>query len=353
MSDERSAPPPAPAQALEKRPGERVSMTKGGVALQNLADLMAFAKMAVVSSAAPKGMTEGQAAIAIQVGLERGLGLMGGLQAIVVINGVVSWRGWAALGLIQQSGLCIPGTLQSWVEGTVEEGTAVGICRAHRVGYAQPFVRRFGLKDAQKAGLWGKDGPWRTRPGNMLEWRAVGDMSRFHFAEALGGIPIAEDVEAGGVGPVAGGEMPSEVAADAPPGPPVVIHDPILERFGITSGATPPKVVVIAQNAEGQRVARIEPQEIDPALVRGMDSQGVLARMSVIDAQVEEVFGSGPPPAAQPATGTPAETSRVRDKAGKSTPAGPAAGGGCPRCGTKLNAMGGCDLCFYPGEDMR
>jgi hypothetical protein len=350
-----AAPPPVVEQALEKiekRPGERVAMTKGGVALQNLADLMAFAKMAVVNNAAPKGMNEGQAAIAIAVGLERGLGAMGGLQALVIINGVVSWRGHAALGMIQQSGLLIPGTLQSWTEGTIEDGTAVGICRAHRIGYPQPFVRKFSLKDAKVAGLWGpgaKDGPWKTRPTNMLEWRAVGDLARFHFSEALAGIPIAEDVEAGGIGPavtVSGGEMPAEKPASSDP--PVVIHDPILERFGV--GTTAPEIVVKVDpkipptevafvNKDGKEVGRITNLAAPAGVVDAEVVQAEFVDQSAVTT-VEDLVGDAldSPPLSQPP---------------KADPFPPSAHAQTRNCKAPLNAMGGCDVCGWPGKDLR
>jgi len=329
-------PPPPPAVvALEKRPGERVAMTSGGVALTNLADLMAFSKMAVEAGAAPKGMTNGQAAIAIAVGLERGLGAMGGLQALVIINGVVSWRGSAALGMIQQSGLVLPGTLQSWVEGTVEGGDAVGIARGHRVGYQQPFVRKFSLKDAQKAGLWNKDGPWKTRPTNMLEWRAVGDLARFHFPEALSGIPIAEDVEAGGVGPVvtvSGGEMPAEKPATALPEPPAVIHDPILERFGaagrsvVDAELVPAATVVVGVDpAKGpDQTVKVEVRFDQSRVVAIEDLVGdALELKTLFDAPAEQQLPE------------PLASKHVRER----------------NCKAVLNAMNGCDVCGWPGKD--
>jgi hypothetical protein len=302
-----------------------VAVGRSGVMLSSLEELLRFAKMAVDGGCAPKGMnTPAQAALAIQAGMERGLGPLGGLQAAVVINGVLSWRGWAAVGFIQQSGVCVPGSFRSWVEGEGE--AAVGYCRAQRKGYDQPFVRAFSAADARKAGLWGKDGPWKTRPTNMLEWRAIGDMARFHFGDVLGGFPIAEDVEAGGIGEV----RPVRETPAPQPAPPATVRDPILQQLGAAPALPAPP---------GEAVV-----ELDPSLVQ------------VIAEQVDEMFmDSGPPPAAQPepAKPTAATPARRATTAPHATKGRGAGGGKCERCQTTLNGLGGCDLCGWPGADIR
>ncbi|MCJ7797821.1 MAG: hypothetical protein MUQ56_13860 [Thermoleophilia bacterium] len=283
MSDSK---PADPGQAIQKSPAQSVQVGRGGVALQNLDDLLKFADMCVKGAVAPKGMTREAAAVAIQAGMERGLGPLGGLQAGVVINGVLSWRGWAAVGFIQNSPVIVPGTFKSWVENPATD-QAVGYCRAQRRGYDQPFLRSFSVLDAKKAGLWKKGGPWDARPDNMLEWRAIGDMGRFHFGDVLGGFPIAEDVEAGGIGPA---EAPRELPATREPAPATLVADPILA-------------------------------ELVPA-ARAVEASPSPMVQAVIDAQVDEVFG---PP---------------KDFGDK-----------CPRCLAKLNAMAGCDVCGFPGTD--
>lgn len=332
MSEEQKAlAKPAPAAAA-------VTVGRQGVMLNSLEELLRFAKMCVDGGCAPKGMsTPAQAALAIQAGMERGLGPLGGLQAAVVINGVLSWRGWAAVGMIQNSGVCVPGSFRSWVEG--EGDAAVGYCRAQRRGYDQPFVRSFSAQDAKKAGLWLKDGPWKTRPTNMLEWRAIGDMARFHFGDVLGGFPIAEDVEAGGIGEV----RPVREAAEPRPAPPATVRDPILEQLGaVPALPAPPEPVV----------------ELDPALVEVIAQQ--VDEMFTAEAHPstpEEWKKSGPPPAAQPEPAKPkAEMvpARRRQATKPTKAAGSGPGGGtCPRCEHALNVMGGCDVCGHPGPDIR
>lgn len=309
MSDVK---PPDPGQAIQKvNPAAAVQMTRAGVMLQSLDDLLKFAKMCTENGAAPKGMNHQQAAVAIQAGLERGLGIMASLQAGVVINGVLSWRGWAVVGLIQNSPVTVPGTFKSWVDGVGDDRT--GYCKVQRRGYAEPFVRSFSVKDAKVAKLWTKGGPWDTRPDNMLEWRAIGEMGRFHFGDVLGGIPIAEDLEAGyGPGPAeAARELPSEQR----PSPPSPVRDPILAE--------------LAAGAQEQQAPAAAPQMVEveatlvpePSVASGGAVEKPAALQAVIDAQVDEVF-----PKANPNPN-------------------------CKRCGALLNGMGGCDVCAWPGPD--
>lgn len=346
MSDEKAKGPPSTA-VVPANPASHVSIGRGGIMLQSLEDLLRFGQTAVNAGAAPKGMTAGQAALVIQAGLERGLGPLAGLNAGVVINGVISWRGWAAIGFIQNSPVCVPGTFQSWVEGSIEEGTAVGYCRAQRRGYAQPFIRSFSIADAKKGGLWGKDGPWRTRPANMLEWRAIGDIGRFHFGDVLGGLPIAEDVEAGGVGPVGPQEMPERLL----PSPPPAVRDPILVELGIAPPLPAPPVTIVAD------------PKMDPTKVRLVNPDGSVGAEIVNVAPPDKIEGPalageaprGSPPASQSAPGKPAASSAPVTPVNASA-AGPEVEGGkgkCQRCRGPLNAMGGCDVCGWPGPDLR
>jgi len=187
LTETTKAPPP------EKGAAAAIEIGGNGVMLRSLEDLLRFARMAVSGGAAPKGMTEGQAAIAIQAGLERGLGPLGGLQQCVVINGVLSWRGQGAAALIQNSGKCKPGTLRFGCRG--DGDTRTGWATAHRVGYVDPDTREFSVKDARQAHLWGKAGPWTDHPGRMLAWRALGFLVRDVFPDVLGGFPLAEEAE--------------------------------------------------------------------------------------------------------------------------------------------------------------
>lgn len=175
----------------EKGAAALIEIGENGIMLRSLDDLLRFARLAVEHGAAPKGMTEGQAALAIQAGLERHLGPLAGLSQCVVINGLLSWRGQAAYALIQNSKVCVPGTLMKWLEGEGENKRGVAV--AHRVGYKAPSRSEFSVKDAKQARLWGKAGPWQDFPDRQLQWRALGFLARDIFPDVLGGFPLAEE----------------------------------------------------------------------------------------------------------------------------------------------------------------
>jgi len=345
MSDDEK-----PQSALAKASAERRAMVpigERGIALQNLDDLMKFAKMAC-DSIGPKGMTESQAAIAIQAGLERGLGLLGGLQAAVVINNVLSWRGWAAVGFIQNSSVVVPGSFRSWVEG--EGDSRTGYCRAQRKGYAEPFLRKYSVKDAKVARLWTKGGPWESRPDNMLEWRAIGDMARFHFGDVMGNLPIAEDVEAGGYGPP---EQVRELPSEQRPAPPSPVRDPILAE--LTAGAQGPQAPAAApqtieveatlveepQDAQAERRAAQHPNMTGAMSKDRREKSPAEHRMDVVRDAMSGTREAFEKPAAMQA---------IIDKQVDEVFATPAVSDACPRCKAKLNAMGGCDVCGWPAE---
>ena len=215
-----SQPPPKAAGAAAL-----VAIGEKGIMLRSLDDLLRFARMAVEGGAAPKGMSPGAAALAVQAGLERGLGPLGGLQNAIMINGVLSWRGQGAAALIQNSGVCRPGTLRFGSEG---EGDQMrGFAVAHRVGYAQPDRREFTIAQARQGGLWGKEGPWKQYPGRMLAWRALGLLARDVFPDVLGGFPIAEEAE----GFEVHAATPARGERTAPPPP--TVPDPLMGALGV------------------------------------------------------------------------------------------------------------------------
>lgn len=256
ITAETQPPPKAPGAAALVAIGER------GIMLRSLDDLLRFARMAVEGGAAPKGMSAGAAALAVQAGLERGLGPLGGLQNAVVINGVLSWRGQGAAALIQNSGVCRPGTLRFGSEGEGEQ--LKGFATAHRSSYPQPDRREFSVKDARQAGLWGKDGPWKQYPGRMLAWRALGLLARDVFPDVLGGFPLAEEVEDfGAPAPMAGRVERAALPAPASP-------DPLMASLGLE-----------------ETRAKLEPQP-EPA-----ESAAPFASHSEADRAIAEVEGQG------------------------------------------------------------
>lgn len=228
---------------------------------------------------------------------------------------------------------------REWIE---DEGkpTMRACAAATRKGFPET-IKEFSRADAEVAGLLRErknqqgqsyDSTYQAYLKDMLLSRARARVLDICFAAELGGIPIegtAEDAD-----------MMEARRLPAPRQPPK--GDPLLSELGARPAL-----------AAGVMVAQEEVNQID-TLVGEIRLRGAAPPPQEEDlVVVGEPVASGPPPAAPPASGKPADLGRVRDKAKTSTPAGPKAGGGCSRCSTKLNPMGGCDACGWPGPDIR
>jgi hypothetical protein len=133
----------------------------------------------------------GDILVCVQWGMELGLAPMQALQNIAVINGKPSVYGDAMMALVQASSVCED--IEEYLE---KEGTtdAVAVCIATRKG-RKPVIARFSVKDAVKANLWGKQGPWTQYPNRMLQMRARGFALRDAFPDVLRGLISAEEAE--------------------------------------------------------------------------------------------------------------------------------------------------------------
>lgn len=129
-------------------------------------------------------------AVAIMMGQEIGLNPFQALQNITVINGRPALWGDAMLALVQNHPAYE--AIEETIEGTGENLTA--ICRVKRKKGEWHEVR-FSVSDARTAGLWGKNGPWKTYPKRMLALRARGFALRNQFADALKGLISKEEAE--------------------------------------------------------------------------------------------------------------------------------------------------------------
>lgn len=157
----------------------------------DLEQVYRFAQMVTQSGLAPEGMREPQqVAVAICHGLEIGLTPMTAIQRIAVINGRPAIWGDAAIALVRASGLCE--YVEELIEGDGEAASA--LCRAKRKGEQKAVERRFSVNDAKTAGLWGRN-TWKQYPKRMLQMRARGFALRDLFADVLGGLYLAEELE--------------------------------------------------------------------------------------------------------------------------------------------------------------
>lgn len=124
--------------------------------------------------------------VAIMMGAELGLSPTQALQNIAVISGRPSLFGDAVLALVKSH----PDF--EWIKEEQDPATAQATCIVKR--RSQPEVTaRFSVEDAQRAGLWGKSGPWSTNPRRMLQMRARSFALRDSFPDALRGIGVAEE----------------------------------------------------------------------------------------------------------------------------------------------------------------
>ncbi len=152
----------------------------------SFAELEKFAEMAAKSSFVPtqfRGKPE-DLMLAVQMGSELGLSPMQAIQNITVVNGRPSVFGDAMLAIAMSHP-----HFEDIVE-KIEGNTA--ICQIKRRGRS-PIERRFSMEDATRAGLVGKDGPWKTYPLRMLQMRARGFALRDCFPDILRGLILAEE----------------------------------------------------------------------------------------------------------------------------------------------------------------
>jgi hypothetical protein len=170
-----------------------VRVSNRGVQITNMDELARFCRMAVNTNLTPEGFKSPEAvALAVQAGLEIGLGPYQALQSIAVINNRPVIWGDSALALVMSHPLFHD------IEESVENDTAT--CTVRRRRYAddkEPMVirRSFSRKDAERASLWGRKGPWSSYPNRMLQMRARSFALRDSFPDALKGVGIREEVQ--------------------------------------------------------------------------------------------------------------------------------------------------------------
>lgn len=128
-----------------------------------------------------------EALAAIIMGGELGLGPMQSLQGIAVINGKPTVWGDTALALVM-----VHPDFAGHVEGMTanQQGASCTIKRRNRPDKTVVFT----VEMAQRARLWGKQGPWTEYPERMLLMRARAWAMRDQFADALRGLQIREEV---------------------------------------------------------------------------------------------------------------------------------------------------------------
>jgi len=128
--------------------------------------------------------------VAVQWGMELGLAPMQALQNIAVINGKPSIYGDALLAMVRADHRCLG--VKEYLDG---ETAVCLITRSHNNGDFEEIERKFSVDDAKRAGLWGKQGPWKQYPQRMLQMRARSLAIRDGFPDVIKGLISVEEAQ--------------------------------------------------------------------------------------------------------------------------------------------------------------
>jgi hypothetical protein len=188
-----------------------------GVQIHDLDTALRISKIIAASGLLPRSFYENNndpvacCFVAIQLGGEIGMSPMCAVQNIAVINGRPALYGPAQLAVVEASGKLA--AIEERIEG--EGDDRVAVCTVQRVG-RPPKTVRFGVRDAQRAGLWdkrgrnGAPGPWQQYPERMLQARARSFALRDVFPDVLLGLGVSAEEIADGLDPTTPVEPPPE-----------------------------------------------------------------------------------------------------------------------------------------------
>lgn len=160
-----------------------------GIVPRNIDEIFRLASAIAKSGLAPKDMnTPEKLTVAIMTGLELGLPPMFAINKIAIINGRPTLWGDSIPALLWGRGFRI----EDEISGEGENRCAT--CTVTRPN-GETTTRTFGVKDAKKAGLWGKSGPWTQYPDRMLSMRARAFAARDGASDVLGGLYLREEID--------------------------------------------------------------------------------------------------------------------------------------------------------------
>lgn len=157
---------------------------------QTFEQALTFADYLSGSEMVPKAYRgrPGDCLIAMQWGYEIGLKPLQALQSIATINGKPGLFGDAGKAILLSQGCIIEED-----DIAVIKQTGMGRCKITRPG-RPPTERTFSVNDAETAGLWKKEGPWKTYPWRQMAWRAFWFAARDAASDLLRGLSGAEEL---------------------------------------------------------------------------------------------------------------------------------------------------------------
>lgn len=169
--------PLAPGKALEVR---------------NIGNAYAVADLLVKTGFAPKGSTVETAVVAMIHGNRLGLDPLAAVQGIAVVNGRPTLWGDQLAAAVKGSSV-YGGERVEYIGAGDDAGVRFTTWRKGHED--EPTVETFSVRDAKRAGLWGKTGPWTQYPRRMLFNRARAFAYRTAFPDALMGMRFREEEE--------------------------------------------------------------------------------------------------------------------------------------------------------------
>jgi hypothetical protein len=165
-----------------------------GIVLETFSDLSTMAATVYASGLAPSSYrSPEQVLVAMQAGMELGLGPMTSLNNIHVIEGRPAMSGHLMLGLVQVHPQYAGIDVQH-----ADESCTVTLSRVSN-GEVSRVSSTFSLDDARRAGLLGKKN-WKAWQPDMLYVRALSRCIRHAFADAIT-IPCSEELLDAGKAP--------------------------------------------------------------------------------------------------------------------------------------------------------
>lgn len=177
--------------AITKQEGGALSSGRAfDLSPQSFEQALTFSEYLAGSEMVPKQFRgkPGDCLIAMQWGYEVSLKPLQALQSIAVINGKPGIYGDAGKAILLNAGCVIE---EDDIEVIRQQGIAR--CRITRPG-RPPVERSFSVEDAKTAGIWGKEGPWRTYPFRQMAWRAFWFAARDAAADLLRGFAGVEEL---------------------------------------------------------------------------------------------------------------------------------------------------------------
>lgn len=212
--------------------GKAVTISAGGsprpivpTSFEEVQRIAAMVVSAGMFKATDKNQAVAQATMALMQGLEIGISPMQAANGIAIINGRPCIWGSLVPALIWKAGHKI----EEWIEG--EDMEAVAHCKITRSDNNIEIERTFSMKDAKRAGLLEKPGPWKQYPRRMLGMRARGFAANDGVPDVLRGMYTVEEMQ-----DVAEDRGALAEAPAMPPPPPLA--DPLDEDAAFLKEAT-------------------------------------------------------------------------------------------------------------------